>query len=82
MKEKDLKYIAVNRIASNLAVMSANAIPFFHALSGRDTTSSIFGKNKKTYDAWKLFPEITKVFVKLASVQEKSEIYEEGMTSL
>ena len=69
-KGKNLKYIPVHRIASNLGVMSASALSLFHALSGYDTTSSIFGKSKKTfYDAWKLFPEITKVSVKLASVQ-------------
>ena len=79
-KGKDLKYIAVHRIASNLGVMSASALPSFHALSGCNTTSSIFGKSKNMfYDAWKLFPEITKVFVKPASVQQKSEIYEEDI---
>ena len=69
-KEKDLKYIVVHRIESNLGVMSASALPFFHALSGCDTTSSIFVKSKATfYDAWKFFPEIAKLFVKVASVQ-------------
>ena len=50
-KGKDLN-IAIHRIVSNLGAMSASAIPFFHALTGCDTTSSIFGKNKKVfYDA-------------------------------
>ena len=50
-KGKDLKYIPVHRIVSNLGAMSGSAIPF-HALTGCDTTSSIFGKNKKAfYDA-------------------------------
>ena len=60
--------------------MSARVPPFFRALSGFDTTSSIFGK--KTFDAWEPFPEITKVFVKLASVQQKNEIYEEDIALL
>ena len=35
---------------------------------GDTDTSSVFGKSKKTfYNGWKFFPEITKVFVKLAS---------------
>ena len=51
-KGKDLNNIAIHRIVSNLGAMSGSAIPFFHALTGCDTTSSIFGKNKKTfYDA-------------------------------
>ena len=33
--------------ASNYGVMSAGALPFFHALSGCDTTSSIIGKPKR-----------------------------------
>ena len=48
--------------ASNYGVMSASALPFFYALSGYDTASSIFGKKKKIYDGCKLFPVITKVF--------------------
>ena len=71
-KEKDLKYITVHRIASNLGVMSASALLFssFYALSGCDTASSIFGKSKKAcYGAWERFPEIAKVFVKLVSMQ-------------
>ena len=53
--------------------MSARVPPFFRALSGFDTTSSIFGK--KTFDAWEPFPEITKVFVKLSYVEQKSKMY-------
>ena len=60
--------------------MSASAPPFFYALSGYDTTSSIFGKSKKIfYDAWKVFLEIIKVFVKIASMYQKSKIYEEDI---
>ena len=62
--------------------MSASVLPFFHALSGCDTTSSIFGKSKKTYDVWKPFLEIKKVFEKIASVQQKSEIYKEDIALL
>ena len=51
-KGKDLNNTAIHRIVTNLGAMSARAIPFFHALTGCDTTSSIFGKNKKAfYDA-------------------------------
>ena len=62
------KYIAVQTIASNYGVMLTSVLAFFHALSGSDTNSSIFGKsNKAFYDRWKLFPEITKVLVKLVT---------------
>ena len=62
------KYIAVQTIASNHGVMLSSVLAFFQALSGSDTNSSIFSESKETfYDRWKLFPEITKVLVKLAS---------------
>ena len=48
-KGKDLNNIPVHRIVSNLGAMSTSALPFFHALTGCDTTSSIFGKNKKIF---------------------------------
>lgn len=67
-KRKDLKYIAGHKIASNLGVMPASALLFFHALNVYDTTtSSLFGKSKKTCDA-NFFPKLQKCFVKLASV--------------
>ena len=51
-KGKDLNNTPVHKIVSNIGAMSASALPFFHALTGCDTTSSIFGKNKKIfYDA-------------------------------
>ena len=42
-KGKDLNNIAIHRIVSNLGAMLGSALPFFHALTGCDTTSSIFG---------------------------------------
>ena len=70
-KEKDLKSIAFHRLASNVRVMSESALPFFHGLSGCEANLSIFGKSKRAfYDAWKLFPEITKVFVKHGVVKK------------
>ena len=67
-KEKDLKHFAVHRIASNLGVISASPLTFYYVLSGCDTTLSIFGKSKKIfYNALKVFPEIAKAFVKVAS---------------
>ena len=78
-----LKHIAVYRLASNLGIRSASALPFFDALSCYDTTSSMFGKNKKTfYGKWKCFPEVTKVLLKLVSMQQKIEMYEEDIALL
>ena len=46
------RYIPVHTIAANLGPAKSSALPAFHALTGFDTTSSFFGKGKKT--AWKL----------------------------
>ena len=71
-REKNLKYVPVHRITSNYGIMSASALPFFYALSSCDTNSSRFGKSKKTfYEEWWLYLEITTVFAKLISVQQK-----------
>ena len=42
-KGKDLNNIPIHRIVSNLGAMSTSVLPFFHALTGCDTTSSMFG---------------------------------------
>ena len=40
----------------------------FHSVTGCDTTSTFFGKGKKSaWHAWKAFPEVTKAFLYMAS---------------
>ena len=56
---------------SNHGVMSANALPLFHGLSGCDTTSSIFAKSKKTF--YDFFQKLQKCLynLHLCSIKEK-----------
>ena len=44
------RYIPVHAVAESLGQSKAVALPAFHALTGSDTTSTFYGKGKKT--AW------------------------------
>ncbi len=40
------------------------ALLFFHAFTGCDTTSQFYGKGKKiAWESWKYYPEVTKAFL-------------------
>ena len=60
---KHLHYLSIHKIASSLNTEQCEGLPFFHALTGCDTVSLFSGKCKKTaFQAWKCYPEATKVF--------------------
>ena len=46
-KGKSIKFIQVHEIVSHLGQLTS--IDFFHALSGFDTTSSVYGKGKMSF---------------------------------
>ena len=67
--KKHYRYIAIHAIANKLGLENSRALPFFHALTGCDTTSSFSSVGKKTaLDTWKAFPEITDTFIDLGSM--------------
>ena len=60
---KNFKHYPINDICSALGRDRCEALPFFHAFSGSDTTSQFFNLGKTTmWKAWKSFPEVTKSF--------------------
>ena len=64
---KHLRYIPAHIIASSLGQDRSRALPFFHAFSGCDTTSCFKSIGKKTaWDTWRVFPDVTQVFIKLS----------------
>ena len=74
---KYLKYIPIHKPASKFGKVMSEAFPFFHAISGCNTTSFVAGKGKKSfYETWELFSEITAVFSKMVIVIDVSEISE------
>lgn len=49
--------------------LKCKALPFFHAVTGADESSSLHGVGKKKFwEAWKFMPEITQVFAKMGTV--------------
>ena len=60
---KHLHYLSIHKISSSLNTEQCEGLPSFHALTGCDTVSLFSGKGKKTaFQAWKCFPEATKLF--------------------
>ena len=57
--------------------MKCQALLFFHAFSGCDTTSGFADKGKKSfYEAWKIVPQITPLFCKLSQINSADDINE------
>ena len=65
-KGKSYKDIPIHVITSQLGDDECKAIPFFHAYTGCDLTSSMCGVGKKTaWAAWKRYPEVTRTMIEL-----------------
>ena len=66
-----IQMIHLNTVCAAIGKNISRGIPFFHALTGCDTTSAFKGKGKKSaWQAWKGLPGITPVlFQKLGNVQ-------------
>ena len=80
---KSLKFIPVREIAIKIGEAKSYALPFCHALSACDTTSSVAGKGKKSFfDTRFIMPEKTALFVKLGKVSEIENITEEDFKLL
>ena len=64
---KHYRFIPAHLVALSMGPKRASALPFFHALTGCDTTSAFCGIGKKTaWDAWEIFPQVTTVFSSLS----------------
>ena len=64
---KHYRFIPAHLVALSMGPEKASALPFFHALTGCDTTSAFCGIGKKTaWDAWEIFPQVTTVFSSLS----------------
>lgn len=64
--KKNYRLIPAHELATALGE-KANALLFFHAFTGSDTTSSFNGIGKVTaWDTWMAFPEISTTFARLS----------------
>ena len=79
---KDFRYIPVHELARSIGPDVANGLPFFHALSGCDTTSQCANQGKKSaWATWLAWPEITETFIAL-SKQTSPELPEDILDKL
>ena len=59
----NMRFIPVHEVVATLGPSKTASLPFVHAFSGCDTTSSFAFKGKKTvWDIWERFPEVTQAF--------------------
>ena len=73
----------VHDIASRLRPSMCRALPFFHALSGCDTTSQLLRVGKKTArDRRSSMPEITQAFISLTARPESFTFKSQDMRLL
>ena len=58
--QRRYRYIPIHTVVAQLGPAKSSALPAFHALTGCDTTSSFFGKGKKTaWAVWNSLPQLT-----------------------
>lgn len=63
-KGKHFRYYLINDICNELGENMSQALSFFHAFTGSDTTSQFYGKGKKTaWKTWKAYPLATEGFL-------------------
>ena len=68
---KAYKDIAIHEVCSQIDDEVCMALPFFHAFTGCDLTSSMCGIGKKTaWGAWKCYPEVTETMMELINDPE------------
>ena len=61
---KAYKDIPIHHISQMLGPKKCQALPLFHAFTGCDVVSAMFGIGKKTaWNAWEAFPEVTDILV-------------------
>ena len=59
---KHYHVIVVHDIVSSLGCKRTSALPFFHTLTGCDTTPAFAGGKKSAWDIWNVFLEIPYTF--------------------
>ena len=65
---KQFRYYSINHVCTNLGTERSHCLPPFHAFTGCDTTSSFFGRTKKTaWATWTAFPEVNEAFLYIAN---------------
>jgi hypothetical protein len=65
---KKFKEIPIHHICKQLGPQRCEALLYFHAFTGCDITSSMFGIGKKTgWTTWATYPEVTDTFISITN---------------
>ena len=65
---KQFRYYSINHVCANLGIDRSLCLPPFHAFTGCDTTSSFFGRTKKTaWATWTAYPEVNEAFLYISN---------------
>ena len=60
---KTFAYYHINAICEDLGYERSIALLVFHSFTGCDTTSTFYGKGKKSaWEAWNCYPDVTQAF--------------------
>ena len=71
------------RLLLNVGPDRSRALPFFHAFSGCDTTSSLSGKSKKSFfETWEVLEEMTPIFCRLPTLNLPENVTEADLKLL
>ena len=61
-------YYCINSVCANLGRDRSYCLPLFHTFTRCDTTSSFFGRTKKTaWATWNAYPEVTEAFLYISN---------------
>lgn len=64
---KHFCYYSINTICAHLGQVKSRCLPAFHAFTGCDTTSSFFGKTKKSaWNTWNVYQDVNTAFLYMA----------------
>ena len=78
------KYYNIINLSEKIGLKNCLGLPFFHAFTGCDVTSSFYNHGKcKFWDAWMMAhdkPDLTDIFIELSNTP--SEINEQHMKML
>lgn len=80
---KTFKEIPIHHICQQLGPARSEALLFFHAFTGCDVTSSMFGIGKKTaWNAWAAYPEVTDTFIDITNTPNSFTLESQHMSHL
>jgi len=77
------RYLSAHAMCQALGPDKSRVLPLFHAFTGCDTVSAFAGKGKRSaWEAWNVFPDLTKTFLGLMDLPPGGSIPGDLMTDI